>query len=102
MQSLATTRESKPLFKFLRDQAAAMPARELERIRRRLKIYGSSLDASHPPPIFRMEFIEKHGPEDSSVVLDEAEAKLFEKEILTLEAPIQDELIDKYRNQLYY
>jgi Zn-dependent protease with chaperone function len=78
------------------------PNKEIERIKRIERMEGSRLDATHPPTIYRLNFIDSLGDLSPTVFLSETESQRIDKEINSLAESLNDKLIDEYREVLYY
>ncbi|GAB4208849.1 MAG: hypothetical protein OHK0022_39010 [Roseiflexaceae bacterium] len=84
----------------LRQRVAALPARELERLRR-VELFDDTLqDASYPPKTYRVRYLQAHPVTHPAVQIWPDEAARLERELLALQPRIQRELVDAYRNQL--
>jgi Zn-dependent protease with chaperone function len=102
VQKLALGNEEKGVVQKLRTLCNEMPKREMERLRRLNALETTRLDATHPPILFRTEFLNSHRVEKAQVVLSDAEAKELENELLKLQPQIEEELVDDYRRRMYY
>lgn len=100
-QTIALRDRNRSVIASVRDQVAAMPAHELERIRRSEVLEASRLDASHPPTAYRIALLQAHPAEQPQVFISEAEAAQLERELAQVEPGIQRALIDSYRRRLY-
>jgi heat shock protein HtpX len=89
-------------FNEFKNRVAHMPASELERIRRLQEIEQSTLDATHPPTVYRIKMLEAHLIASPSVSLDDFPFTQIENELQKWKVPIQEKLIDLYKDHLYY
>jgi Zn-dependent protease with chaperone function len=90
------------LFSELRSRIAIVPRRELQRISRVERLRESRLDATHPPTPFRIDFLRAHPVTQPQVVMSQADFEQMEHELASLHGPIQEQILDKYRDRLYY
>jgi heat shock protein HtpX len=89
------------LVETFRRTIAKIPAREVERIRRVERLQLVSLDATHPPTVYRIEFLKAHPIEQPEFVLDAVEAEQLEQEVLRAQSQIQQKLVDSYISSLH-
>jgi Zn-dependent protease with chaperone function len=89
IQRLSLTRSKDNVFEALRQQVAATPARELERIRRSEQKTLSRLDVTHPPTAYRVEFIQAQGAVQPGVAIADEEWQRLEEELAPLWERIQ-------------
>lgn len=102
VQKAALAGEPGNLFDELRDGMMRLPQRELERIRRVARLQGSRLDGTHPPTIYRIEFLGSCPASPPKVMLSPADWGQLERELSTLQPKVQKRLLDLYRRGLYY
>ena len=101
IQELALARVQVGLIEALRRHVAAVPPREIERLRRVGMLEGARLDVTHPPTAYRIEVIKADRTSTAQVRVSSEEAARMEDELRVLEATIQADLIDAYRDDLY-
>ena len=85
----------------LERRVAAMPAREMERLKRVDKLQGTRLDATHPPTIQRATYIAGR-PKPIRLSLDPWVAEELRAELARLEPSVQQVLLEKHHRGLYY
>ncbi len=85
----------------LRGQVAAMPAREVERIRRVERMDGSHLDTHHPPTGYRVDLLQAQPVTQPRYMLAEVDALALDRELATVQARVQADLIDQHNSRLY-
>ncbi|MFN2469248.1 MAG: M48 family metalloprotease [Gaiellaceae bacterium] len=81
---------------------AAMPERERERRRRVARLEGASLGASHPPTAHRLRLLEGRPAAEAQVVLTEERSATVDAELSRHRKALQQELLEEYRDSLYY
>jgi Zn-dependent protease with chaperone function len=102
VQSITLNPHERTLIPLLREQVAALPARELERIRRSETLGAARLDVTHPPTTYRTRLLQAHPVLQPQITLTDDEAALVEKELVQIQAQVQRDLVDTYRRRLYY
>lgn len=102
VQRAALSREPKSVLAEMRAELALMPQREILRLSRIARAEGSTLDSTHPPTPYRIEFIEgKHLPAGAPVLtLEEREA--LAAELRRLHPNVNEAAIDRYRRSIHY
>lgn len=93
--------KGKSLLKELTNEIKAMPQHEKERLHRLSVITSSTIDATHPPTPYRIEFIKQHGFETNQPMLSEMQSREIWTELSTLREAVEKAAIDNYRNRLY-
>jgi heat shock protein HtpX len=68
-------------FADLKRRIGQVPPREIERIRRIEKLVGSRIDSSHPPTVYRIEFLKAHCFSEAQVVLSLSEFAQLRQEL---------------------
>lgn len=101
VREIALSQTPQHLVETLRRNVDKTPAREVERIRRVERLRLVSLDATHPPTEYRIEFLKAHPIEQPEFVLDAAEADQLEQELLRVQPRIQEKLINDYLSSLH-
>jgi Zn-dependent protease with chaperone function len=94
--------EKRDLFKEFRQDILSLPPGEKERIRRIGKLEKSRLDATHPPTVFRAEFLKNHSEKNMTFSLTQEKAEQIDEEIFKIQSKIQTDITDKYKAALYY
>jgi heat shock protein HtpX len=94
--------ENQDLFAEVRKSVAAVPARELERIRRIEQKGNSRLDTSHPPTALRVKLLKAHPVAEPQVVITQADYDQIERELAVARERVQEKLVNAYRRSLYY
>lgn len=79
-----------------------VPQREIERIKLLSRLAYSRLDATHPPTVYRVNFLSAHFTEGAKICLSDSERDQLEKELNVLRDRIEEKIMDKYLNSLYY
>ena len=79
------------------DFASAVPAREMERIKRVDEREEARIDASHPPTASRIRFIEGRARLDPIVVLDDVQSRAMDNELQPFFARLSMKLMDDFR-----
>ena len=90
------------LFEELRSRAEHVPPREVERIRRVEQMENSRLDSTHPPTAYRLDALRARSVTAPQVTLGEARYAQLQAELATVQEKIQQELLDKHEDSLYY
>ena len=80
-----------------RNFAGAVPAREMERIKRVDEREEARIDASHPPTVLRARFIEGRARLDPAIVLNAAQSRAIDKELQPLFERLSMEIMDDLR-----
>ena len=86
----------------LRISIQLIPDRERERRRRVARLEEARLDDTHPPTGMRIALLEQRAAEPPRVVLNEAQSRRIDAELETLVHRIDREMLDTYRDSLYY
>lgn len=71
-----------------------LPVREKLRLERCLLNGDASVDSSHPPTQFRVEYIQATSKSDAVFVLDSNRAQMIDKELETLEEGLSEQLYE--------
>jgi Zn-dependent protease with chaperone function len=79
-----------------------VPDRERERRRRVARLEQARLGDTHPPTGMRIALLEQRAAEPPRVVLDEAQSRRIDAELAPLVGRIDREMLDAYRDSLYY
>lgn len=101
VQDVALNGRKDGVYHLLNEKIKGLSEREKERLRRKNRIYGSQLDATHPPTAYRIEFLKSHPVDQPRFVLSTKEHDAIEREISGLKAEMQRRLIEKYEASLY-
>jgi Zn-dependent protease with chaperone function len=101
VQKVAANPSGRRLFEELEYQRGMLPERELERIGRVSMMEQSRLNMSHPPTIYRMEFLRKRYAGEPKVVMTPSEAERLNQELATLHARVEHRILEDYRASLY-
>jgi Zn-dependent protease with chaperone function len=96
IQRLMLTRSSQDVFDALQQQVAAVPARELDRIRRVEQQTLSRLDVTHPATVYRVKFLQAHPVATPRVSIADANWQQLETELAPMRAEIQQHLSRGY------
>jgi Zn-dependent protease with chaperone function len=86
------------MFAELRREAAEVPPRELERIRRVEQKENSRLDVTHPPTAFRIGLLKARPVREPRVVVSESRLEELERELAPVRKKIQEQLLGAYGN----
>jgi Zn-dependent protease with chaperone function len=86
----------------LRISIQLVPDRERERRRRVARLEAARLGDTHPPTGMRIALLEQRPAEPPHVVLDEAKSRQIDAELEPLVHRIDREMLDAYRDSLYY
>ncbi len=101
LHHLVHARDHAPdLFQDLRERAARVPAREIERMNRITTQTTARLDTTHPPTAYRIEVLafQKALPQTIPIPVDWG---AVDQELDRLKGRLQAEMVDKYRSYLY-
>ena len=79
-----------------------VPLRERERIKRVTLKEESRLDATHPPTVYRIEMLKIHPVATGQVILSSELSERIENELIPVRRRVQKELVDLYRQSIYY
>jgi Zn-dependent protease with chaperone function len=102
LQRVSVSRDNtRDLFDDLRLAMAAVPARELERVRRVQQLETSRLDVTHPPTLYRVALLQAHPVERPTVRLATGDCERIDREVMSVRDQIQRELLDLYEAHLY-
>lgn len=100
--SLAGAGQELDFFQELRHQMEIVPLRERERIKRVTLKEESRLDATHPPTVYRIEMLKIHPVATGQVILSSELSERIENELIPVRRRVQKELVDLYRQSIYY
>lgn len=100
-QRASTYFKDENLFDDLRARVRSAPQREMERIRRMMKLPTSDLATSHPPTAFRLEMLHAHPVAAPKVVLGEIESQQLDRELSQFEARLQEKIVQRYEEAVY-
>jgi len=89
------------LFDELRQQIAAVPLRERERIRRVEQLEYSRLDISHPPTAYRVALLKAHPISEPRITLSPSDVAQLEQELAPAQRDIEKRLLELYRPGFY-
>jgi heat shock protein HtpX len=98
----AATNGGRPLFAELEYQLGAMPARELERLKRAAMLDRSRIDSTHPPTGKRIEFLLARHNGAPKVTIDAERSRLLAAELAQLHPTIEKNALESYSRGLYY
>jgi Zn-dependent protease with chaperone function len=90
------------LFAEVADVFATVPEREKERRRRIARMEGAKLSETHPPTAKRIELLERRREPEAKVVLSAEQFTQIDAELRHLRRPLQQRLVEEYRDALYY
>lgn len=89
------------LFGVLRHRIETVPEHEKERIRRVERLAASRLDATHPPTVYRVDFLKAHPVTRAKVMLTAEECLQINKELKGQERRVYSAMLDKHLARLY-
>ncbi|MFL5797786.1 MAG: M48 family metallopeptidase [Actinomycetota bacterium] len=89
------------IFDAFREHMRSDQGQEAEQVARREIRQGFRLDATHPPTAYRIRFLEARQVQPE-ITLSAAASAAIDDELRPLERRLQDQLIDAYRDSLYY
>jgi Zn-dependent protease with chaperone function len=97
LQTLAGGRDSRgeTAISSFRKHVKTMPDREKLRLERGLLNGDASVDSTHPPTQFRVEYMQSLNISQAAVFLDPVRAQMIDHELETLEAELSDQLYEK-------
>jgi Zn-dependent protease with chaperone function len=101
LQRAALNNNAGTVFDQLSELMASTPEREIERIRRIGEREGSRIDASHPPTVYRRQFLEARRVPQPQIVLTSEEAAAVDSELRRCYAEANKRALDEYRRWLY-
>jgi Zn-dependent protease with chaperone function len=93
--------EETDLFELLVAQVDCIPARERERRRRLARLESARLGESHPPTAKRIELLEARSPVEPQLTASSEDAAAVDAELISHREPLQQKLVDDYRDSLY-
>jgi len=79
-----------------RERIASLPDREWQRLARASQREGARLDASHPPTVFRIEFLKAHVVAKPRMVATEDAMRTIDAELSTVQERLGQRLIARY------
>jgi hypothetical protein len=88
-------------FEMLRQRAAAVPQRELERVKRAWMLEGSRLNTTHPPTGYRIKLLQARPFAEPEILFTAADFEQLETELFRQRERIQRKLMDNFRARLY-
>jgi heat shock protein HtpX len=101
VQYVAVNRNGRTLFAELAHQLAALPPRELERVRRVGMMEDSALDATHPLTHFRINFLMERGESRGCVPFSDEEWARVSGEMKKVEPAIERYVLERYQWSLH-
>jgi hypothetical protein len=103
VHSVSMNWKGQNLFHEFRQRVAAVPQEDLERLgRRREERLEARLDVSHPPTAYRIGFLRAHRVDEPKVVLSPEDYERLGQELASVQAAIQERLLDLHKDPLYY
>jgi Zn-dependent protease with chaperone function len=102
VQRIAIAKWSLDLFPTLKAEVAAVPPRELERIRRIEHMTGSRLDSTHPPTAFRLDLMRAHPIPEAKVVLSTDDCARLDAELAAFHKRMQSQIMEAYYERYEY
>lgn len=88
---------TKNLFDEYRGRTKYVPEREIERISLLSESASSRLDSTHPPTVYRIDFLKQIPLKPVEINLSPSELDMLEQEFLRAEGKIEKQLLDLYR-----
>jgi hypothetical protein len=101
VHQVSLQKSTRGFFKEFSERLANFPSYEIERIRRLERLPSSRLDTTHPPTVYRIDFLKTHISGEPKVVLDEDDFEKIRQELAAQYEDIQKRLVATYRAQLY-
>lgn len=102
VRKFALSDSNDDLFLEIRQLINTIPEREIERTRRETYLYTARLDSTHPPTVYRKEFLLKNRTDKPALNISQQQIDLLEKEMASKKKETQAKLVDQYRDGLYY
>ena len=96
IQRIVLTKSDENIFRGIQSRIAQIPEREIERLRRVNLLEGARLDVTHPPTIYRIDFLKKHPVKAAKVVLSPEDSEKVDSELKPMEETIQRKIISTY------
>lgn len=96
VQKVSLYHKDKNLFVELRQRITEVPQRELERIKRLSEVEMSRLDVTHPPTIYRINFLSRQPQMGKPEILSPSEFDQIEQETAALQPTIQQHIVKAY------
>lgn len=94
-------RNPKPLFDEFSAQAANLPARELERLKRASLLNDSRLDTTHPPTPHRISYIQSLEKNKPRYELTDELFHQLKLELSSVKGEVERKVLDDYRGYLF-
>lgn len=92
----ASDEKGESALELFRKFTIAIPKHEIERMKRRRMSEHASIDATHPPTAFRVQFISAHPVDVGSVCPTDSEWAQIDAELRPLEIQMSERLISAY------
>lgn len=100
-QTYTLAGQNQSFWAILQEHVNALPANELERLRRMQQIEGARMDSTHPPTVDRLQVINSHPFDTPKVQLSENEYTRIKNDLVDYYERIEHKIKDDYRNSLY-
>ncbi|MEO3945854.1 M48 family metallopeptidase [Gorillibacterium sp. CAU 1737] len=94
------TRNTSPLLDEFARQAAALPEREHERLRRAARLEGSCLDNTHPPTADRIAFMESLPDREPAYRLSDDQFRRMKRELFSMQGDVERLILEDYRSNV--
>jgi heat shock protein HtpX len=101
-QRAALNPDTGNIFTHLPSLMASVPEREIERIRRTGQMEGSRLDTTHPPTVYRRQFLESRRVTNHLITLSDEEYSKISSELEHCYDEGHRLTVSNYLNQLYH
>jgi len=92
----STSQSGSHILGLFRERIASLPDREWQRLARASQREGARLDASHPPTVFRIEFLKAHVVAKPRMVATEDEMRAIDAELNTVREKLGHRLVARY------
>lgn len=96
VQKITLYQKDKDFFVELRKRITEVPPRELERIKRLSEVEMSRLDVTHPPTLYRINFLSAQPQLGKPEIMSPAEFEQLERETAALQPAIQKQVVKAY------
>lgn len=101
LQRFLAKHKNRSLFEDFQTYLAQMPPRELERIRRAAYLNQTRLDTTHPPTVYRLEFLRLRPIKTAQIVLTSSQNETLEQELVLAQAFVQEKLIEQHIPRIF-
>jgi Zn-dependent protease with chaperone function len=92
----STSQSGARILGLFRERIASLPDREWQRLARASQREGASLDASHPPTAYRIEFLNAHAVANPKIVATEDMMRTIDAELNAVQERLGKRLIAQY------